>query len=737
MCGFAGIITNHPVNEAQTRSILTRMGDRVAHRGPDDSQLLVAEQVGLVFRRLSIVDIANGSQPLTNEDDSLVLMVNGEIYNHLALRPLLKGQHIFKSRSDCEIILHLYEEMGEQFLQHLNGMFALVLWDKRRQRVLIARDRMGIKPLYYHHTPERLIFGSEMKSLFAYPDCPREIDWHAAMSFSLNQPATNAPFPNFFKGILSLRGGDYLQIDLPSGRLKQHTYWHLPQLSAADYAADTRSISQLVAGYQELLTESVNLQMMSDAGIGLFLSGGIDSVSIAQIASTVAKIPTFTVFAQSTFNNGDVEAAATAAQHFGLDNHQVMFQWHDHQYDDAYWKRLLWHLETPLCAAEHLYKYELHRYAKQHFPDLKCMLLGQGSDEFNGGYSQTYTGGSQVAQSGDGNQWETFMSRMSGMESSYIRNNINGPLASYAPLLNKAYLADSIGYAAAPHPWQYHSKMYVRNLQLYNLWHEDRTASAHGIENRVPFLDHRLVEYTMGISPAHHKALFWNKEILRSGFQPQIPAMLRQRPKVAFFHGDDQRFTYRMLHNIMLKNNRSLIYEALGEPDEPHAIVNRELLEQYINGIGEDVEFAEVPRLLTLVNLGLMEKMLAASAFEKPVGADAVTADRIEITCFAKQKEELSQKLSVQRPEATTGQVFKLLDNIRLYTGQDGILCIAVDNVIEYSLDEPNIQMWARILSMFDGQRALQDILQECCTPESSIRVNLEEALEYGIIETC
>jgi asparagine synthase (glutamine-hydrolysing) len=737
MCGFAGIVTTYPAPADQTRAILTQMGNRLAHRGPDDSQLLVEEQVGLVFRRLSIVDVANGSQPLTNEDGSLVLMVNGEIYNHLALRPLLKGRHTFKSRSDAEIILHLYEEMGEQFLQHLNGMFALALWDKRKQRLLIARDRLGIKPLYFHHTPARLIFGSEMKALFVYPDCPREIDWYAALSFSQNQPATSAPFPNFFKGIQSLKGGECLHLDLRSGQLRVAAYWGLPQLSAAEFAADTRSLRQLTAGYQELLTESIELQMMSDVGIGLFLSGGIDSVSIAQVASTITKIPTFTVFSQSTFRNGDVEAAAAAARQFGLDNHQVLFQWHDHQYDDTYWKRLLWHLETPLCSAEHLYKYELHRYAKQHFPNLKCMLLGQGSDEFNGGYCQTYLSPDQLTQSTADNHWDAFMHSMAGMEHSYIRNNVNGTLGAFAPLLNKNYLADCLGYQAATHPWHYHASMYTRNLQLYNLWHEDRTASAHGIESRVPFLDHRLVEYTLRIPPAHYKALFWNKEILRGGFQEQIPLALRQRPKVPFFYGEDQRFTYRMLHNILEKNGRRLIYEALGEPDTHHPILNREVLESFINNIGADVEFAGLPRLLLLVNLGLMENMLASSGFEKPTGADPITADRIIIESFAQQKEDLARQLGVRPQEAGTHQVFKLLDNVKLFTDQENTTYIAVNNVIEYSLDDPAIDAWVRVLKTFNGQRALADILAECHTPESSIRPNLEEAIEYGIIEQC
>lgn len=736
MCGFAGILTTHPVNAEQTGSILTQMGNRLAHRGPDDSQLLIEEQVGIVFRRLSIVDIANGSQPMTNEDGSIILVVNGEIYNHLELHPLLKGSHNFKSRSDCEIILHLYEEMGEQFLQHLNGMFALALWDKRKKCVFIARDRLGIKPLYYHRNASRVIFGSEMKALFVYPDCPREIDWHAALSFSLNHPATNAPFPNFFKGILSLKGGEYLRVDLPTGDLKLGAYWRLPQLSAAEYAADTRSQKQIIAGYQELLTESVRLQMMSDAGIGLFLSGGIDSVSIAQVASTVAKIPTFTVFSQSTFKNGDVEAAALAAKQFGLDNHQVVFQWHDNLYDDAYWKRLLWHLETPLCTAEHLYKYELHRYAKQQFPDLKCMLLGQGSDEFNGGYSQVYTSPNQLVQTDDTNKWEAFMSGMSGLENGYIRNNINGNLGAFSPLLNNNYLADHIGYSPSAHPWHYHANMYTRNLQVYNLWHEDRTASANSIENRVPFLDHRLVEYTMSVPPAHYKELFWNKEILRSGFK-QIPSTLRRRPKVAFYYGEDQRFTFRMLHNILFAKGKRLIYEALGEPSEKHAIVNREVLEQYIDNIAEDVDFSGIPRLLTLVNLGLMEKMLAANGFEKPAGVDPVTADRIAIQSFTQQKDTLALQLGVRRTDMAVGQIFKLLDNVQLLTDKYNITYISIDNTIEYSLGAPEIKTWVRVLKSFDGQRTLQNILSEYGISEASIRVNLEEAIEYKIIKAC
>ncbi|MBC8080742.1 MAG: asparagine synthase (glutamine-hydrolyzing) [Gorillibacterium sp.] len=740
MCGFAGIVYNStPSDPRHTQELLQQMGDRLIHRGPDDNQLRIDGHIGLVFRRLSIVDVQDGSQPMANEDGSLLLVVNGEIYNHLQLRSLLKQSHTFRTRSDSEIILHLYEEMGEAFLEHLNGMFALALWDRKLQKVFIARDRLGIKPLYYHKNRERLIFGSEIKALLAHPDCPREVNWHEGLSHSISKPNTGRSLPSFFTGIIYLKGGWCLTLDLRTKQEKLYPYWSLPQPTADELADDARSATEIIRGYRDLLEDSVQLQMMSDVPIGLFLSGGIDSVSIARIASKFASIPTYTVLTQSTFQNGDVRAAAAAARQFGLDNHQVVFKWHDHHFDADYWKRLLWHLETPLCSAEQLYKYELHRYAKHHFPELKCMLLGQGSDEFNGGYAELFenTGSATGFSNSDVNKWDEFMQRLTGIENHNLFQDANAALLPYAHLLDRSYLADSIGYNRSAHPWLYHASMYSRTLQVYNLWHEDRTSSAHGVESRVPFLDHRLVEYCMRIPEAHHRNLFWNKEILRKGFEGKIPDTLVRRPKVPFFHGEDLRFTYRMLYSIMVSNNRQLIYEAIGEPDYKHPILNRAAVEQLVDHIGQDVEFSEAPILLMLVNMGLLEKMIVQTSFAKPQVTLPVVAERLVINDFDSERDTIALRLGIRREDKQDRQAIKIADNVKILQGSDGIYYIAVDDVLEYSLDTASMGDWVKVLQSFDGKRTLMEILSQLDVSEATIRVRLEEALDFNIVQLC
>ena len=390
MCGLAGILKKNGEISPEIEPILRTMGNQIAYRGPDDEQIFINDSFGGVFRRLSIVDVAGGRQPLFNEDGSLMLMVNGEIYNHHDLKSRLKEPHQFRTQSDCEIILHLYEEKGEDFLSDLNGMFALVLWDKKKQRLILARDRLGIKPLYYTESNQRLLFGSEIKALLAYPDCPREFDWVEALSHQHQRMSPDNSLPSFFKDINYLPAGSLLIADVPANNITVKRYWHLTPLSDEEYALDTRTEQEMIAGYGELLADSVKLRLMADVEVGLFLSGGIDSVSVAALASPHQKLHTFSVLSQSTFQNGDARAGHIAAKYLGMPNHQLLYSWHDNPFTPEHWKALLWLCETPLCNAEHLYKYHLHRYAKNLRPALKVILLGQGSDEFNGGYSVDY-----------------------------------------------------------------------------------------------------------------------------------------------------------------------------------------------------------------------------------------------------------------------------------------------------------------------------------------------------------
>lgn len=735
MCGIAGILQPRPLSPA-VEPVLSEMGRRIAYRGPDDEQIYRDEHLGAVFRRLSIVDVEGGRQPLFNEDRSLVLMVNGEIYNHQDLRAQLKEPHQFRTCSDAEVILHLYEEQGTDFLSLLNGMFALALWDIRKRRLLLARDRLGIKPLFYTHSPERLLFASEIKALFAYPDCPREFNWVQALSHNTFSIPADEALPSFFQDIHVLPGGTLLLADADSGEIQQRTYWQPPLLSAEEEQQDDRSQEEIIQGYGELLADAVQMRLMADVEIGLFLSGGIDSVSVAAFASKHQSLHTFSVLGQSTFRNGDARAGHDAAAYLGLPNHQVLFPWHDNPFTAEGWKSLLWLCETPLADAEQLYKFYLHGYARHHRPDLKVMLLGQGSDEFNGGYGSFYSGHYLPERLEEVGLWPAFMEVMQSFEKDDLLGQTPGNLDQVGNLLKPEFLAAHSGRAVQPHPWLHHRKMYLRSLQTYNLWHEDRTAAGNSIENRVPFLDHRLVEYTCAVPSRYWSDLFCDKRILRDAMHPHLPEALAERPKGPFFYGDDVRYTRRMMYQLLLADDRALLREAFGDADGQHPVFERGTVEQIVDEIPEDPEYEDMESFLRLVNMGLLAEMAKeaapVSAYEAPILPSLQAKEWDE--------EDIALRLALRREEITPDSIPELAEGVLLLTTgeQAGVdrPCwhVLINGVLEYDLFEDEVGEWIAVLRRMDGKTSLGAILAELDLKQAEIRKDLEEALDYGVV---
>ncbi|MBK3569765.1 asparagine synthase (glutamine-hydrolyzing) [Streptomyces sp. MBT62] len=405
MCGLAGLAR---IDGSQLTpdadALLARMADVISHRGPDDRDILRQGPVGLAFTRLSLVGPDNGNQPLTSADGSLVLIANGEVYNHRELTARLPAGSV-RTASDCEVLLPLYQRHGKDFLDSVRGMYAVVLWDRRADQLVLARDRFGVKPLYYHRTAERIVFGSEIKTLFADADTPRSLDWATALAHPAMTAAPHlaAPQPvSWFQDIHLVPAGCVVRIDLSNGTTTTHRYWDFPgetpELSASD--------DELVEEYGRLLAESVAECATADTELGLFLSGGVDSASVAALAARhTEQLHTFTVLSGATYSNGDAEHAAQVARFLGLPNHQVLFD-ADRIPDPAEWRRLVWLTETPECGPEQFYKHELHRYAKLARPDLRGMLLGSASDEFNGGYSPDLAGGGT---------WQDFQAHLGDM----------------------------------------------------------------------------------------------------------------------------------------------------------------------------------------------------------------------------------------------------------------------------------------------------------------------------------
>ncbi len=592
MCGFAGFAASAPAAGSLPERIasLHAMGAQLARRGPDDEQLLVDDYLGLVFRRLAIVDCEGGRQPIANEDGTLSVAVNGEIFNHEELRRALAADHVFRTRSDAEVVLHLFEDRGPDALGALIGLFAIAIWDSTRRRLFLARDRFGIKPLYYAPVGPDLLFGSEIKALLAHPACSRRFRWRDCSP----EPGR---LPTFVSGVDSLPGGHYLTWE-PGRMTATRRYWNLDEAMAAPDEGLTAD--DYVERYADLFEESVRLRLMGEVPVGAFVSGGLDSAAMAAAAARQGQaLPCFTIVERSSWQCGDAQAAADVASLVGAPFYPVLY---DHRtlgdelrlgLEDL--EYFVWLMELPAFSLEFLFKHELHRFAKTVIPDLKVILLGQGADEFAGGYSNS------AARPHAG--WDDYVTRSLTPAWKAERRHALGIAELFAPVVSRDVYEP---LPAAPFHHEMRERLYT--LQTFNLWHEDRTSAGQGIEARVPYLDHRLVELLAGIPPRLHEELFWDKQIVRRAARRWLPESLVARRKVPFVFAGDRSSTVDFLHRLVAAIFPEFREEYL---QGPYRLFDEAMLVQFMRIADAQPGRREqaVRFLVTCMGISILERM--------------------------------------------------------------------------------------------------------------------------------
>ena len=552
MCGIAGIFEFGRGAVADAR-LLDRMTELIAHRGPDDSELVLRGSVGLGHRRLSIIDLsAAGHQPMASEDGAVWITYNGECYNYGELARSLRARgHRFRSSSDTEVLLHLYLEQGERFLEAIDGMFALAIWDERKQQMLLARDRLGIKPLYYFADREHLLFASEMKSLLADPRVPTDVD-PAALGEYFH--LLSIPDPNcILRGVRKLLPGRYLTVSRDG--ITEHRYWDLA------IAPDPgRSFDADCEAFDRLFTASVRSHMVADVPVGAFLSGGVDSSAIVCAASqqTTTPIETFSITFPGLPEFDESPYAAAVARHCAADHHEFSLTPNLIEAID----RVVWHADEPFAISSGFALYFLAKEARER---VKVVLSGDGGDEVFAGYVWRHrdfaelpelaiAAASRLGAAADALGPvaqlvpETLRRRLgqaSGWEERYLRSFACFQRDELAELLPDA--AAGIGEAlgdsvlrrldeTAGHE-QLSRKLYAdikTTLVSEMLTKVDRMTMAHGLEARVPFLDHRLVEWAFTV-PARHKLHNGEgKRLVKKAFENRLPREILYRPKQGF-----------------------------------------------------------------------------------------------------------------------------------------------------------------------------------------------------------
>lgn len=608
MCGICGKINFSSSNRINER-LLHRMTEIIQHRGPDDSGLYINNNVGLGIRRLSIIDLDTGHQPISNEDKSIWVVLNGEIYNYLDLRKSMEAKgHQFQTKTDTEVITHLYEEFGLDCIKKLRGMFAFALWDNKEKKLFLARDRIGQKPLYYAIVDGSLVFGSEIKVILQDPKIERRIDKQALDEY-LEYGFIPSP-KTIYKGIYKLPPAHYLICK--NGKIIIKRYW------SVEYHPDNNKSEKFYTQrLTELINESVKLRLMSDVPLGSFLSGGLDSSLIVAIMSGMSSHPikTFSIgYKENSFN--ELKYARIVSDHFNTDHNELEVNCEV----ESILPKLVWHLDEPFADSSIIPTYYVSKMAQKH---VKVSLSGDAADEIFAGYrrykarrminyfnyipkwiqekilynlskhlpeSVAYTGTSNIKK------FKRFL------ETASIVNK--DPWFSSAPIFNqdqknKLYKSnfddnvqfDSPGFFDAnyqptssfanlmPKDKDQITHMLMRDLvtslpeQMLN--RVDRMSMAVSLEARAPLLDHKIIEFMAKVPTSLKLKGFTSKYILKKSVEHLLPKNIVYRNK--------QGFAMPMASWLKHELKSYVGDYLLSETSQSHNYFNKKYIEEIIN----------------------------------------------------------------------------------------------------------------------------------------------------------
>lgn len=567
MCGICGIFDRS--GAGVDMELLHRMTVAIRHRGPDGDGFLVDGEVGLGHRRLSIIDLDGGAQPIANEDGRLQVVFNGEIYNFVELTTELEGLgHRFKTHSDTEVIVHAYEQWGHECVNRFNGVFAFALWDSTRRELLLARDHLGVKPLYFVELDSRILFGSEIKSLLADPACPREVDTQAlAELFTFRY----VPSPRtLFKQVQKLPPGHRMVVSARGTEVARFWTWVPP-------APTQRREDDLIEEYRWLVEDAVRLQMRSDVPVGLFLSSGVDSGALLAIMSSCSSGPVraFTIGFEDGQATNEVDDARDLARRFGASHEFMMVGPDDYV---RYYDRYLWDLEEPVGNESAAAFYFVSYIASRH---VKVALTGQGVDEPWAGYDRHLGAGLSEYYSRLPAPVTAAVSRLASRIPGRLERLTRGAASLAEPdvltRFTKVYsffsaemkgrlFNDDLRAALSPDPYQARMALHrlqsdVRHLDplsqmLYvdtrsNLPDDllmvaDKTAMANSLEARVPYLDPRLIEFVERLPPQMKLKHGTGKYLHKRALEKWIPKPVVWRKKKGFANPVEHWFRIQM-----------------------------------------------------------------------------------------------------------------------------------------------------------------------------------------------
>lgn len=545
MCGFAGYIHNYGTFDKE--EVIHKMADRIKHRGPDDAHYYIDDGIALGFRRLSIIDLEGGRQPILNEDGSLVLLFNGEIYNYQGLREeLIKAGHVFTTKTDSETILHGYEEYGKKILDRLRGMFAFIIWNKNTKELFGARDIFGIKPFYYYKKGKEFMFGSEIKSFLSHPNFEKELDEDMIPLYLSYEYSPDER--TIFKNVFKLPGAHCFTYK--NGELKVERYYKI------EYKIeDDKSLEYWEDAITKEFTESVSMHQIADVEVGCFLSSGVDSSYVVkEISKGTKKVKTFSVgYEEEKYS--ELPYAQDFSNVIGVPN--IANKVSADEFFDAV-PEIQYYMDEPLPNPSEIPLYFLAKNARRY---VKVVLSGEGADELFGGYPMYLAGGhfdhyshkvprpvrkvlGTVAKHcpnfkgknflvrGAMEPYQRFMRANYVFQSAERQKFLKRPIASKVPEEYSKRYFDEVSNLDEPTQLQY---VDMHTWMIYDiLLKADRMSMANSLELRVPFLDKKMLELSTRIPSRYRAANETTKIALRGAAIKQLPERTANKKKLGF-----------------------------------------------------------------------------------------------------------------------------------------------------------------------------------------------------------
>jgi len=644
MCGIAGFYPNLKTNNSV--DVLKCMLTRIKHRGPDQSGIVLGNEIGLGSVRLSILDLDNGRMPLSNEDDTLWIVFNGEIFNHLELKKdLQKKKHVFRTSTDTEVVLHLYEEYGVQSLSKLNGQFAIAIWDTLKKELFLARDRVGIRPLFYSKVNDGIAFASEMKALFEHPQIEAEIS-PVALTQVFTFWTTLSPL-TIFKDVFEVQPGHFILAN--ETEIKEEKYWELPLCKFNGYRDLT--LDEAVDEFRDLFSDAVKIRLRADVPVGAYLSGGLDSSITTSFIkeNNQDQLQTFSLgFADKEFDETDFQNEAV--KFFETDHNSIKCESND---ISQIFSDVIWHLETPILRSSPSPMALLSGLVRKN--NIKVVITGEGADELLGGYNIFKEALIRQFWAKDPNskyrplllkRLYPYMSQMTGAKAlnlffSYKLTETDSLVYSHLLRWNntsriKKYFSDDLKVKLGDYyPIDELERDLVDKFQNVDLlsraqWLEiklfmsgyllssqgDRMAMANSVEGRYPFLDHRVIEFCMKLPQEFKVKCLNEKVLLKKMMEGKLPDQIINRSKQAYRAPTIDNF------------NSDYMKDMLSEKQIKHSgIFNYDMVKKLVLKMNSKRNISEVDKM---AYMGILSTQILDNLFVQKHRADLNKSDLID-----------------------------------------------------------------------------------------------------------